>query len=156
MLIQKLAYFHRDLVTQAQVVLHLRTTQVQYSMREARGLGQVLIIELEGWRDRRIQHFEFMTQHFDFAGGEVGVVGAFGTRTNQTGDAQAKFVTHGFGGLEHVGAIRIADDLHQTFAVAQINKNNATVVTAAMYPAAQADCLAHQCLVGQAAVMCSH
>ena len=97
-----------------------------------------------------------MTQHFDFAGGEVGVVGAFGTCAYQTGDAQTKFVTHGLGDFEHIGTIRIADNLHQTFAVAQINKNDAAVVAAAMYPAAQADCLAHQCLVGQAAVMCSH
>jgi len=156
MLIQKFAHFHRDLVTQAQVVLHLRTTQVQHAMRQTCRFGQIFIIKLEGWRDRRIEYLEFMTQYFDLAGIEVGIIGAFGTCTYQTRDAQTELVTHRLGGLEHVGTIRITDDLNQAFAITQIDEDDAAVVTATMDPAAQADRLAHQRLGGQAAIVCSH
>ena len=156
MLIEKFAHFHRDLVAQSQVVLHLWATQVEYAMCQTCGFGQVVVIQLERWRDRRIKYFQLMTQHFDLAGSEVGVVGTFRTCTYQTRDAQTKFVTHGLGRFEHVGAIRIADDLYETFAIAQVDEDDPAVVAAAVYPAAQADGLAHQCLVGQAAIVCSH
>jgi hypothetical protein len=46
--------------------------------------------------------------------------------------------------------------LHQTFAVAQIDENDAAVVAAAMDPAAQTHGLAEKCLSGEAAIMSSH
>src|SRR5207245_2911179 len=50
----------------------------------------------------------------------------------------------------------IADDLHQAFAVAQVDEDDAAVVAATVHPAAQADGLAEQCLIGEAAVVGSH
>jgi hypothetical protein len=46
--------------------------------------------------------------------------------------------------------------LHQSFAVAQIDENDATVVAAAMDPAAQTDGLAEKRLSGEAAIVSSH
>jgi hypothetical protein len=65
--VQILAHFHRDAVAQTQVVLHLRTAQVEHAMREARGFRQVVVVELERRRDRRVQHIQLVAQHFDLA-----------------------------------------------------------------------------------------
>ena len=76
--IQKLAHFHRHAVAQHQVVLHVGAAQIQHPVRQARGLAQVLIVELERRRDRRVEHRQLMAQHLDLAaldliidGGEV-------------------------------------------------------------------------------------
>ena len=69
---------------------------------------------------------------------------------------QAELVAHGFGDLEHVGAIRVADDLRQAFAVAQVDEDHAAVVAATMCPAAQGDGLPVEGGVELAAVMGTH
>ena len=48
-------------------MLHLRAAQIEHAMRQARGLGEIVIVELERWRNRCIEYVEFMTQHFDLA-----------------------------------------------------------------------------------------
>ncbi len=48
---------------------------------------------------------------------------------------QAELVAHAFGDLEGVGAVGVADDLHQAFAVAQVDEDDAAVVAAAVGPA---------------------
>ena len=78
------------------------------------------------------------------------------TIADDSGNAQAEFIAHRFGGFKHIDAIRITDDLHQTFPVAQVDEDDATMVAPAMHPAAQADGLAEQRFRGEAAVMCSH
>ena len=58
--------------------------------------------------------------------------------------------------VEHLGAIRIADDLRQALAVAQVDEDHAAVVAAAMRPAAQGDDLVDEAGVDLAAVMGTH
>jgi len=154
--VEELAHFHRHLVAQAQIVLHLRTAQIQHAVRQAGGLRQVVVIHLERRRNRRVQHFQRIAYHFDLAGIEVVVDGAVRTVAHHAGGAQAELVAHMFGCLEHLGLLRIADDLHQALAVAQIDENDAAVVAATMHPAAQADGLAEQSLGSEAAVVGSH
>ena len=50
-------------------------------------------------------------------------------------------------------AVRIADDLHQAFAVAQVDEDDAAVVAAAMHPARQRDGLAEVAAVDAAAII---
>ena len=57
------------------------------------------------------------------------------------------------GGRERRGAIGIADDLHEAFAVAQVDEDDAAVVAAAMDPAHQRDGLAEVAAVDAAAVV---
>jgi ribosomal protein S18 acetylase RimI-like enzyme len=63
-------------------------------------------------------------------------------RTHQAFDLDAKLVAQAFGGFEHLRAVWVADDLHIAFAVAQIHKNHAAMVAAAVDPTAQGNGLA--------------
>jgi ABC-type Na+ transport system ATPase subunit NatA len=47
-------------------------------MRQTRGLGQVVVIELEGRCDRRIEDDQLVAQDLDLAAAQGAVVGAFG------------------------------------------------------------------------------
>lgn len=97
-----------------------------------------------------------MTQHFDLAARQIGVDGAFGTIAHDALHLHAELVAHAFGHLEHLGAVRIADDLNEPFAIAQVDEDNATVIAAAMHPAAQRDGFAQTGLGHQTAVFRSH
>jgi hypothetical protein len=48
-----------------------------------------------------------------------------------------ELVAHGFGDLEHLGAVGVAHHLHQAFAVAQVDEDDAAVVAATVHPAAK-------------------
>ena len=120
--VEELAHLHRDPVAQHQVLLHLRAAQVQHAVRQAGGLAEVLVIEREGRRHAGVEHLQRMAQHLDLARDQRGVLGAGRARPHQAGDLDAELVAHAFGGLEHLGAIGVADDLDDAFAVAQIDK----------------------------------
>ncbi|MNK22531.1 hypothetical protein D3C87_408080 [compost metagenome] len=154
--VEVLAHFHRHFVTQAQVVLHLRAAQVQHAVRQTRRFRQVVVVQLERHGHGRVQHFQLRADHFDLARLQVVVDRAFDTVGHDARHAQAEFVAHGFGDLEHFRLFRVADDLHQAFTVAQVDENQAAVVAAAMYPAAQADGLSQHGFGNEAAVFSTH
>ena len=97
-----------------------------------------------------------MAQHFDLAALELVVGGAGGTRTHHALDLHAELVAHVFGHLEHLGAVGVADHLHIAFAVAQVDEDHATMVTAAVHPAAQGHGFAHLGFGHQTAVLRTH
>ena len=82
--------------------------------------------------------------------------GAGRARAHQAGDLQAELVAHALGGREGLGAVRVADDLHQAFAVAQVDEDHAAVVAAAVHPAEQGDGLAQVLERDLAAVAATH
>ena len=94
-----------------------------------------------------------MREHLDLAGHEVGVDRAFGTRAHAARDGDAELVAQRLGRGERRGAVGIADDLHEAFAVAQVDEDHAAVVAAAMHPARQRDGLAEVAAVDAAAVV---
>ena len=142
--VEELAHFHRHLVAQHQIALHVGAAQVQHAMRQTGGFAQVVVIELERGRDGGVQHVQFVAEHLDLAGGDIVVGGAFGACAHQALDLHAELVAQVFGHLEHLGAVRIADHLHIAFAVAQVDEDHATVVATAVDPAAQGYSLAQQ------------
>ena len=154
--IEELAHLHRHLVAQHQVVLHVRAAQVQHAMREARGFRQVLFVDLERRRDRRVQHVQLVAQHFDLAGLELIVGGARRARTHHALDLHAELIAHVFGHLEHLRAVGVTHHLHITFAVAQVDENHASMVAAAVDPARQGDGLAHQGFGHKTAIVGTH
>ena len=79
-----------------------------------------------------------MREHLDLARHEVRIDRAFGARPHEPVDGDAELVAQRLGGGEGGGAIGIADDLHEAFAVAQVDEDDAAVVAAAMDPARQA------------------
>ena len=154
--IKELARFHGHAVAQHQVVLHVRAAQVQHPVGQARGFRQVVIVQLKGRRHAGVEHGEFVAQHFNLAAFEVVVDSALWAGTHQALDLNTELVAYAFGGLEHIGAVRVTDHLHITFAVAQVNEDHPAMVTAAVHPAAQADRLAHQGVGDQAAIVGAH
>jgi hypothetical protein len=114
-------------------------------VRQARGLADRLSSSSwNGGVTLRVEHLQLVAQHLDLAAGQVGVLGAGRAGAHQAGDLQAELVAHVFGGLEHLGAVGVADHLHQAFAVAQVDEDHAAVVAAAVGPAHQGHGLAHQ------------
>ena len=52
--------------------------------------------------------------------------------------------------------VRIANDLQQTFSVAQINKNNSAMVAATVSPTIQGHCLTNEFLVNETGIFGTH
>ena len=134
--IQIFARFHRNLVTQTQIVLHLRTAQIENTVRQTGRFGEVFIIQLERRGNRRIQHFQFFTEHFNTSRGQVFIDRALWPFANDTGHLKTEFVTNRFSHLENVRPVRIADNLNQTFTVSQVDKYDPAMITAPVHPAA--------------------
>jgi hypothetical protein len=154
--IEELAHLHRHLVTQHQVLLHVRAAQVQHAVRQAGGFRQVVVVQCERRRDRGVEHVQLVAQHLDLAAFQVVVGGAFRAGTHQAFDLHTELVAQVFGRLEHLGAVGVAHHLHVAFAVTQVDKNHATVVTAAVDPAAQGHGLAQLGFGHQTAVVGTH
>ena len=111
-------------------------------MLQAHRLRQVLVVELERRRLRRVQDLEVVGEHLDLAGHEVRIGAALGAQAHEPRHADHELVAQRFGGGERRGAVGIEDDLHEAFAVAQVDEDDAAVVAAAMDPAHQRDRLA--------------
>ena len=103
-----------------------------------------------------VQDRQFPGQHFDATGRQVRIDRAFRSRTHKSFDGQHIFIAHAFGCCKEFRCVRVADDLQQAVAVAQIDENHATVVAAAVHPAGNGDLLADQRLVDLTAVVAAH
>ncbi len=80
-----------------------------------------------------------MRKHLDLAGDEVRIGAAFGAQPHQPGDADHELVAQRFRDGERAGAIRIEDDLHEAFAIPQVDEDDPAVVAATVHPAHQRD-----------------
>ena len=108
-------------------------------MRQARGLGQVVVIELEGRCDRGIEDDQLVAQDLDLAAAQGAVVGALRATPDLADHLHAELVADALGGLEHLRAVGVADHLGKTCAIAQIDEDDATMVAAPGHPAEKRD-----------------
>ena len=143
-------------VAQHQVVLHVGAAQVQHTVCQARGFRQVVVIQLEWRRDGGVEHHEFVAQDFNLSALQTFVDGSRWAGTHQAFNLNAEFVAQAFGGGKHFGAIRVAHHLHIPFAITQIDKDHATMVAAAIHPAAQGNGFAHLGFGHQTAIVGAH
>lgn len=97
-----------------------------------------------------------MAENFDAARDQGVVLRAFRTRADDADDLEAVFVAAAVGGGEHFRTIRIADNLHETLAVAKIDEDHAAMVAATMGPTVEGHSLADEGLINQARVHGSH
>ena len=67
---------------------------------EAHGLRQVLVVELERRRLRRVQDLDLVREHLDLAGHEVRIGAAFGPQAHEARHADHELVAQRFGGSE--------------------------------------------------------
>ncbi len=106
-----------------------------------------MLIQLEWRGNGGIEHFNVFCQHFNHTRRHVGVLGAFWAQPNATSDTQDKFTAGTVGISECLGGIRIDHELCDAVAIAHIEENYPTVVTAAMNPSAYRNRLIHQSFV---------
>src|SRR5205085_12130399 len=79
-----------------------------------------------------------------------------GPPPDQALHAQHELVAHAVGCRESFSTVGIADHLHQSFAIAQVDEDHAAMVAAAMGPAEERDGLAEETGIGETAVFGAH
>ncbi len=146
-----------DARAQAQLVGHLRTTQVDETVAQTRFLTNVgVFVERERRGFGFVQHVELIAEDFDGTGGHVAVHSTFRATADLAGDLHDVLAAYTVGCGEGVGAIRIENDLGHALAVTDVEEDHPAVVPATMDPAAKGDFLAVQALVQLAAIMAAH
>jgi hypothetical protein len=111
---------------------------------------------MERRRSRRIENFKFVAEHFDTARNQGGVLSAFWASTDNTHYLETVLIAAVVGRRKDLGAVRIANDLNKTFAIAEVNEDHAAVVAATVGPTVEGHSLADEGLVDQARVHGSH
>ena len=156
MLVEEAAEGHSGLVAEAQITLHHRTAQVEHAVGQAGRFRDVVVIQAERRRQRRVQHFQILAENLNGTGDQVVILGAFRTGANEANHLEAVFITDLVGSIEHFRTVRVADDLNEAFAVAKVNKNHTTVVTTAMNPAIKGDGLPDEFFINQTRINGTH
>ena len=143
-----------NLVTQNQIALHFRTAQVQITVFQTQVFISVnAVFDVERRSFSTVQHFDIMCQYFDSTGRNVFVDGVLITQTYITNYLDNIFVTDVFGSFEAAACtFGIGNNLHDTAAITQIDKDQSAVVTTFSNPAAQYNLFAGL-LLGQHATM---
>jgi hypothetical protein len=103
-----------------------------------------MFIELKWQRLGAVENLQILTQQLDLAGLQVSVRGARRAHPHQACDFQYELIAHALGHGEHRGLVRIEHDLQQPLAIAQIDEDDAAMVTAAMRPTGDRDDLPGQ------------
>src|SRR5581483_7241200 len=132
-----------DLAAQAEVAGHLGTAQVKIAVLQAQFLvhlgGDLRIVHGERQDFGHVVDFKRGDGDFDFTGGNLGIVGAFGAAAHLAGDADHAFAAQGGGAVEevlgHVGGVK--DRLRAAFAVADVDEDQAAEIAAGMDPTRQ-------------------
>ena len=122
-------------------------------MLETHALGDVVVVDLERRRQRRIQDLDVVREDLDLAADQTGVDRAFRPRADAPGNADDVFVAQLLGGSKCLGAVRITYHLNQALAVPQVDEDDAAVVATPVHPAADSDGLAKSFAVDEAAII---
>ncbi len=139
-------------MAQAQALSHDLPSQIEVPVFEAQLLADGLI-ELERQGLGAVQQHQFPRQDLHSSRRKVCVGGAGRTLADAPFYADHKFAAQTLCFLEDLSRVRVEHDLQQPLAVAQIDKNDATVIPAAVYPTRDRDFLASELLVDVSAVM---
>ena len=129
-----------DMVAQADGVGRLRAAQIEVAILQAELLIDFRgLVDIEGWCERFAEDFAAGRDNLHFAGGHVRVHGRNVARAHFAFDGDAPFVAHAMGDGVHLGHLWIYDELDDAFGIAEVEEDEATVVTAAVNPPRQAD-----------------
>ena len=129
---------------QQQRPLHFRPAQVDVAVLQPEVFArQVLAGRLERRVEALVEDLHLLGADFDFAGGELGVDGAFGPWATLPLDQHHEFRPQRLGRLQGlVAAFRGKNHLRLAVAVAQIDEQHAAVVAVGIDPAAKRNLLA--------------
>ena len=153
--IEIMAHRLGDLVALTQTLTHHVATQVEIAILQAHLFRDVLI-ELERKRFRPIQKIDVTREHLDLARGQVRIGRAFRARAHETRDADDEFVAQFLGLGEDLRRIRIADDLHETLAITQIDEDHAAMIATTVDPTRHGDSATDEGFVDLTAIMSAH
>ena len=158
MVVQEAAERPGHPTAQAQAFLHLRAAQIHVAVAQAQFLGGILmvLVELEGRGLGAVQDRHTLTQDLDHPRGTLAVLRARRARPNPAADHEDVLTPRGLSEAENLRRIRVENDLDQALAVAQVNKDDTTVVAALLHPAAQGDVLPDVPLVEHPAIVTAH
>ena len=136
---------------------HFRPAQVQIAVLEPHFLAYlVMLIQRERRRFGCIQYLHSQTINFNLAGGHFRVDGFGGSGANPTSHLQHIFTANPVGEGKMLAAIRIKHDLHDTFTIAQIDKDHTPVVASTIHPTAQGDFLINVFGAEHTTITCPH
>src|SRR5439155_12148205 len=92
-------------------------------------------------------------EDLDFAARKIGIDGAFGSRSHQSGNADHKLMAQPLCIGKGRSTVRVTNDLDQTFAIAQVDKNDSAMIASSMNPATDADGPGQELAVNTTAVV---
>jgi hypothetical protein len=121
-------------MAQPQALVHDFAPQVQIAVLEPDLLPDRLV-ELERQRLRAVQHLQLPGQELDPSGCEIRVRSSRRPLAHQASHADHVLVPQFLRLLEHLGGIRIENDLQQSLPIAQIDEDHPTVIAPTMNPA---------------------
>ena len=142
-------------MAQPQALAHHLAPQVDITVAQPNFLIDGLV-QLERQRIGSIQQLQLRGHDLDAARCQTGVDGSFGARAHRPAYAHDEFVPQFLRDFEYRAGARIEHDLHQAFAIAQIDEYHPAMIASAMNPAGNADALGNQLLINLSAVVGSH
>ncbi len=143
--VQRLADSKGEVVAQLEVGGHLGTAQIQVAVAQAHVFARVhAVLDLEGRRLRGVEHLDLGHEHLDLTGLDAGVLHALGTLAHRAGHHDRPLQAHALRGVEGRAArvLGVKGDLRHALAVAQIDEDQAAMVTPVPHPAGQGHGLA--------------
>jgi hypothetical protein len=84
----------------------------------------MLVVHLKRRCQRSVEDLDLLREHLDLPAHQVGIDGTFGPVAHASHDPQHEFAAHLVGGLERDRRVGVAHDLHQTLAIAQVDKDD--------------------------------
>ena len=144
----------RDLVSHPEITREPRAAQIEIAIRQP----QIFVVNLGVDRERQIvraiQDMQFVWDDLDIAGRQFRIFRARHSRRNRTGDLNHVFAAQTVRLFRHRSVLlRAKDNLGQTFAIAQIDEDDAAMIARDVHPAGERDLLADVDLAKRIAIV---
>src|SRR5690606_16489659 len=118
-----------------QTFLHFQTTQIEEAVLQTHVFTHSgVTVEREGNGFGFVKDFKRSAINFDFTGSHVRVNGCSSAGAHSTGNLQHILAAHFVGQSKIFFGIGIKHYLHNTVAVAQVDKDNATMIATTVNP----------------------
>ena len=137
--VEEVAHVLDDAIAQHQVIAHAWAAQIEVAVAQAqRFVHATLFMQIKRWRLCCTEHLDGAGQHFNRAGGQVGICSTFRSQRDGTLDGQHVFRPSVRYDLVRLGRrLRVAHDLGEAIAVTQINENQPAMIATPMQPAGE-------------------
>ena len=137
MIVQVTAHGLQGPVAEHEVAGDLRAAQVEVTVLQAQGVGDLdVLVQGKGRSLAGIEDAQFLHQHLDLAGLQLGVFHVRGAAGDRAAHGDDPFAAQLVGlGMHRLVDLRVEDHLGDAPAVAQVDEDNPAMVAAAEHPA---------------------